>query len=409
MGFLKNIGNKFNELDNRLKKQAREAAERANESFKKAERAIADAAKKADAFAKKEAQKLLDKAKSDFNKLKDLDKKIKKGLHNLAGKVRNVFKKLVGKTVLKMVANSLKANIHGMATRLYPAIAPISDLKAKRFSPKFVPKSKVIYEKLLAKWIEFGGDKNKLDDAIKQGSSKRIFKFKNNPYLPKGLKHSFDGDYSNAEGEPNTDESGQFDKGADVTPPLSTDEQNQLSEAGVDEVSGEEKHKGWHSFMAFIKNLFHKHKAEDESPYEEPAPGVEPPDDAKNFADDLKADKPNLDALQKTAGDAEDIMNEYSPKKTDSKATGPSKVINARTPSKQPSDSKKQIIGAVAGAVVGGAIGYIAMPKKRKLSIPIGLVAGAGIGFAVGKMLNKHSDIYPHVEEPKNPNQLKIN
>jgi len=414
MGWFKNLGNSISNEQKHIGEQVAAAATRANNSLHDAEQKIKEAAQKADALAKKVAQDALNKAKQDFNKFKDLNKKIFKSLNDLAGKVRGAFKKMLRKIALKMVYNSIKLNVHGFATRLYPAIAPIGDLKAKGFSAKFQPKSKNVYNELLAKWVEMGGTKEKLDEAIIAGAGKRMHKFKNNPYKATSTSNSviigkpkssgFDGEYSNADATANTDESATFDTGADVATgsqsSITAQDQAELADAGATDVAPEEKHKHWAAFMAWVHNLFHKHKAAEESPYDESATNP----DAGAYKDDAAADKANTDALNNIpAGDVNDIVGSISPKTPDSLDKGNSQV-KIKLP-KGGDGKTKEILCAIGGAAALSAVAFYAFPTKRKLFLPIAILAGAAAGYFAGSKLGGSKT---HPATPADPSKLKI-
>jgi len=428
MSWLKNLGNSISTEQKHIAEQLAQAAKNANNSLHIAEQKIKEAAQKADALAKKAAQDALNKAKQDFIKFKDLNKKIFKSLKDLTGKVRGAFKKLLRKAALKMVYNSIKLNVHGFATRLYPAIAPISDLKRKGFAAKFQPKSKNVYSELLAKWIEMGGTKDKLDEAIMAGAGRRMHKFKTNPYKPTGTatgtdltkrtsksfsKLGFDGDYSNVDGDANTSESSTFDAGADIgtgsAANVNSDDQKELADAGATDVSPEEKHKHWTAFVSWIHNLFHKHKAADESPYDDSAAGTGGGDaggnsDAANYKVDAEEDKTNTDALNNIpAADVNDIVGSISPKTPDSLDKGNSQV-KIKLP-KADASKTKEILFAVGGAAALSAVAFYAFPTKRKLFLPIAILAGAAAGYFAG---SKFGGTKAHPATPVDPSKLKI-
>ena len=416
MGWLHDLGNQISADAQRLADETRNAAIKANESRKRAEQAIKDAAGKADALAKKLAADALAKAKSDFDKFKELNKRALKKLNDLTGRVRGAYKKLLRKAILKMVYNALKGNIHLYATRLYPAIAPSAELKAKGFSAKYQPKSVKTYNEILSKWIEMGGDKSKLDEAIRLGAGKRVLKFRKNPYSPdkqiyrsQATEHrrGIDSTVYNLEGDEEEDMS-KLTAGADVnTEKLTPEESADLSDAGVTDAEPAEKHKHWHAFMAFMHHVFHKHDASNESPYvpptgDEPAPDGSPDKSSPNNYDaDVKLDKSNTDALAKTPmGDVKDILDTASPKTSDPKDKGESKVMVPTEAS--PVTNKRKIATSAAGSLLLGTIAFFAFPSKRKFAIPAAMLVGAGVGYWVA--IN-HKSEKPLLKTPVDPDK----
>lgn len=425
----KDIENAISDEQRRLADAAQRLANEANEKRKQAEQMIKDAAEKATAEAKRLAQKAIDDAKKAHNAFVSANKKVFKRLQDLAGKVRGAYKKLLRKAMLKMVYNSIRANVHGYATRLYPAIAPVGTLKANRFSSKFQPKAKKSYDEILAKWIELGGIKEKLDEAIMKGANVRIFKFKKNPYVAekqqvvvsrkewsvaKDHKAGVDGfGWSNLEGD---DENMPPDNaGAADNIPISADENADLADNGATEAEPEEKHKKWHAFMAFMHHVFHKHEADTESPYVPPTADTATPTAAdksgatpniptpNTFDEDLKNDKPITDELAKaSSGDINEALDAVSPKKDDSKDKGESKSLVTNTDGG--ASHKKMIMYSVGGAIISGAIAFFAFPSKRKFALPIAILSGGGAGALIGKKLTTQKE----VEMPKNVDNLKV-
>ena len=403
-----NLGDQINEGERKAREAPQHAADEANRLRKEAEQKVKDAAAKATAEAKKLADKAKEDAKKAYDKFKEADKKIKKRLSDLGGRVRKAYKKLLRKAMLKMMYNSIRMNVHGWAVKLYPAIAPVGELKQRRFSASYRDKAIKVYNELANKWVEMGGDKSKLDDAIRQGQSKAIFKWKKNPYAAenKGVgimtvshkigatKSGFDGYSVDGDDE---DGSAEFDSGSDVTSgstnTTTADDNSELNDAGVDGVSAPEKHAKWHHFMAWVIHLFHKHKADEESPYQPDAPEKGANDDQTN------ADKANTDELSKTpTADIDKTMTETNPTIADDKDKGESTTMGNSTSG---GSKKNGMIGAAAGAVVLGAIAFFAFPSKRKFLLPTGIIAGAGIGYVAGQKLIKNKV----AEMPKDPSK----
>ena len=303
---------------------------------------------------------ILNKAKA---RAKKIDANIKKKVTKLKDKIgkagkafRNRFRGILRKGVLKNISR----NVHGMATRLYPAVAPADAISKARFKKPFVAKSKKIYSELLSKWKKMGGEEKDLKDAIISGSSKGIFKLRKrstrstsspttqtqiNKVGEKqyrktgggkalGLSETgtgFDGDeYSNltdesllsgltnmsmlnASGEDNSD----YFYGM-ISPDVSiyygedgsetSAEEGVPNEAGtVEEVPAQEEvQKSNKGFMAWLMGLFKKNKAQ-ENPYEADAPV------ADKFDADTKEDNKNLPADKEATNDVmKDLDNNDS-------------------------------------------------------------------------------------------------
>jgi hypothetical protein len=257
----------------RLRDKANEARRLADEARKRAEQKVKDAANAVGEVAKKEAKRLAEEAKrtaenakkianNAVSKVKDADKKVKKRLKDLSGKVRKAYKKLLQKTVLKGTEVAIKSNASGIASRLYPAIASSTDIKAKKMKASFVPTSKTAYAQVLSKWKGLGGTEAKLNAAIKQGISVKKFGFSGEVEryaLP------YPNNSSNFVQTPNRNPfqlySGADGTGEDVQ--LTAEEQAELDNYGIEEPA--EKQSGIKAFVAWIKSLFHKK----DSPYEE--------------------------------------------------------------------------------------------------------------------------------------------
>lgn len=123
-------------------------------------------------------KKILDKAKARAKKIDaNIKKKVTK-LKDKLGKVGKDFRNRVRGVLRKGILKNISRNVHGMATRLYPAVAPADAISKARFKKPFVAKSKKIYSDLLSKWKKFGGEEKDLKDAIISGSSKGIFKLR---------------------------------------------------------------------------------------------------------------------------------------------------------------------------------------------------------------------------------------
>lgn len=255
---------KAEEAANKAKEAAKKAKEKAEELAKKAKKQADDARKNIEQTAKDAAKSTKDQLKAAGKNIeqttRDIDKNIKRTAKELSDKARKAMKKLLGKAVLGMTFTAIRTNQLGIATRLYPAIANNQEIKASKFKPSFIPKSKMSYAEILKKWKENGGKEEKLNEAIRKGAKLRFKK-------PKS-KLSFDGiGYSNIEG----DELSRPEIAENVTDVSVTPEEAAAvaEETGSTEVVEEQKVSGWNKFLAFIMNIFKKNKASDEVPYED--------------------------------------------------------------------------------------------------------------------------------------------
>ncbi len=340
MGFWSKVTSALSDAEKNARADAKQAKTRAQKladdvanKEKDAQKKLQDLSKAATAEAKKlaqkahdDAQKALDHAKTlAKNAGKDLqnaNKKVKKRLHDLGGKIRKAYKKLLRKATLAGVYASIRANANGLATRLYPAIATDSVNKSNKIKASFISTSKAAYSQVLNKWNALGGKTEKLNEAIKQGSSLHFLKPSSSLYpkdttqhvqqtgtsngkvIPshnKGLfGHGFDGEvtkyalpFPNNSGMSNfiqvpvsanykveifsgidssTNDStltaaDNITTGTDAT--VTPDEQKALDDYSITDAQPEEKHSHWKAFIAWVRSLFHKKgTTTDESPYD---------------------------------------------------------------------------------------------------------------------------------------------
>jgi len=235
--------------------------------------------------------------------VKNTVQKVTKKINQLIGKARTGMQKLLKKAILKRVSASIRINMHGIATRLYPAIISENEAVRLRYKKSFISKAKSSYNEVLSEWIKLGGTRESLNASIVVGARKRIYRFKkSSPYVtqtstgsnaPK--KSSFDGGWSNWNSDyssvmgPEEDEIPEDEIPEDSTPDPSTEtltaeEIDALDEQGAEEtVDSEEKQKGFKAFIQRILAIFRKNKAE-EIPYEEGTT------EATNFNADTQAD-----------------------------------------------------------------------------------------------------------------------
>ena len=220
--------------------------------------------------------------KTKKKKVKKVFKKLKDKVGKTGKNFRNKFRKIVRQGILF----NLKKNIHGMSTRLYPAVAPESSLK--KYKKSYIAKVKKLYPELLKKWTNLGGKEKDLKDAILEGSKRRFLRGKisfdassNNDVYAEFYEtyrsFLYDENLSNAEGD---------------------------EESDVDEIPDEEEtKKSTRGFFAWLRRLFKKEDAL-ENPYESGT------SESSEFSEDEKADEANvpsdseageIDELEKTS------------------------------------------------------------------------------------------------------------
>jgi hypothetical protein len=214
--------------------------------------------------------------KNIFNKSKDKLKKkitsIKEKRGKAGKKLRNKLRKLIKKDILY----KLKNNIHGLSSRLYPAIASENELKNKKYKKSYISKSQKIYSDLLKRWFKLGGNEDELRSAIIEGAKKR--RFAKSPYK------SFSG-YN--------DSYGFYEY-------FSYNDGQEEQEQTEDIPSEEEKNKGIRGFFAWIISLFKKNNA-NENPFEE------------GSKENIEFEKDNLEDIGNQPNESEannDVLNE---------------------------------------------------------------------------------------------------
>jgi F0F1-type ATP synthase membrane subunit b/b' len=331
----KNLGKNINDAEKKARDLANQLAQKAKDLQAQAERLKKDADQKAHDLANAataEAKKLAQKAHDDAQKaadhaktlaenagkdLKKANKNVKKRLQDLSGKIRQAYKKLLRKSTLAGVYSLIRINASGVATLLYPSIAPATEIKNRKIKASFIPESKSAYAKVLAKWTSLGGKESKLNDAITAGSKLNISKSTASYYPPKGntspIKNITTAGIQPVSGikkaglNGNSQFSGEVDRyslpfpnnsgmsnfiqvpvsanykveifsgcggmmsSADGTDPnavstetLTPEEQAALDNYDISDTQPEEKHAHWKAFIAWIKSLFKKK----ETPYE---------------------------------------------------------------------------------------------------------------------------------------------
>lgn len=343
------IANKAKEAAKKAKAEAdriaNQAKDAANRAKAEADRIAKKAKEQAEAAKKNLEQTTKDAIKSTKDQIKDAAKNIKTTAKELSDKAKQAFRKLLGNAVLGMTYTAIRSNQLGIATRLYPAIASSSEIKVSKFKPSFVPKAKLSYADVLKKWKENGGKEEKLNEAIRLGAKLRFKKNKS--------KLSFDANnYYNADG----------DELNDLSIPQSTDDVSNITvtpdetsavieETGDAEVTEEQKISGWKKFLAFIMNVFKRHKADEEVPYEEGSA------EASAYSEDAASVADQVSRLENLDSDGNIVIDEDLPI-SDKDKTSDDKILGM---------SKGTAIGVAIGIVVlaiGGVILYKKYGKK---------------------------------------------
>ena len=365
------LAQKAREEAERAAKKIKEEAERQKKQLQELKNKVDNKAKQIRDKAKDKAKKLANKAKDDAKKLRkqieDTQKKIGKNLKKVGKKLRDMakglrdkFKNAFRKVLRNLILKSIRKNVHGLATRMFTAIATPDEIKLRKFKPAFVNKAKGLYSKVLSDWKKLGGTEEEFNEAVRQGGSKKFLK---NPY--KNINgnnpdefYSYlvcEDSYYGADGD--TDEDNELlqaqaeqEKAEEETAVVINEE-----EATLDVPDEQEKQKGLKAFIAKILALFKKNKA-DENPYED---GTE---EATDFANQDSQDLGNRpeesdsdnQILKDLEGGEEDEKTEKDSKK---ESTGDDKILGM---------PKKVAIGVgIALLAVGGFVAYKYFKGKK--------------------------------------------
>lgn len=310
------IAKKAKEEAERIANQAKEKAKKAKEE---ADRLAKKAKEQADAAKKNIEQTTKDALKSTKDQLKAAGKNIKNTAKELSDKAKKAMKKLLGKAVLGMTYTAIRSNQLGIATRLYPAVANGQEIKASKFKPSFIPKSKMSYTEILKKWKENGGKEEKLVEAIRKGAKVRFGKPKKKLSFSGTEYYSFSAsDYYNATGEELTNP----EITENVTNVTVTPEETAaiVEETGSNEVVEEQKVSGWNKFLAFIMNIFKKNKASEEIPYEDGSA------EAASYSEDLSAVSDDIKNIENFDASGYIDLDENLPV-SDAKKIGDDKIL----------------------------------------------------------------------------------
>jgi hypothetical protein len=331
------IANKAKEAAQKAKAEAdriaNQAKDAANRAKAEADRIAKKAKEQAEAAKKNLEQTTKDAIKSTKDQIKDAAKNIKTTAKELSDKAKQAFRKLLGKAVLGMTYTAIRSNQLGIATRLYPAIASSSEIKVSKFKPSFVPKAKLSYADVLKKWKENGGKEEKLNEAIRLGAKLRFKKNKS--------KLSFDANnYYNADGDelndlsipPSTDDVSNITVTPDETSAV-------IEETGDSEVTEEQKISGWKKFLAFIMNVFKRHKADEEVPYEEGSA------EASAYSEDAASVADQVSGLENLDSSGNIIIDDNLP------------ISDARVAT----NNDDKILGMSKGTAIGVGIGVLVL------------------------------------------------
>lgn len=271
-------------LADKIKKNIKDAGKNIKDTTKDAKgniiKNIKDARKNIKDTTKAAGKNIKDNVKDAGKNIKETLGKVVKTLKekggNLGKNFRNRFRGLMRRGILFNIKN----NIHGTATKLYPAIG---GTLPKAYKKSYANASKRIYAEVLKKWKNLGGNEADLNSAITKGYAKRKFlkaPFKSATgddsysmyvfYTPSNQVYWLDSlddrkqytMYHNGDGEEDLEGLGDYSSSIDgVTNP----------ETGEEEVvSQEEEVKGIRAFFAWFRNLFRRITGKDnENPFEE--------------------------------------------------------------------------------------------------------------------------------------------
>jgi hypothetical protein len=317
-------------------------------------------------FIKKEKDAIKKGIKNEKAKIKKVVKKLKDKVGSVGKKLRNKFRSILRKNIVF----GIKHNVHGMAAKLYPAVASQEEIKKRRYKASYVAKSKKIYAELIDRWKGLGGDEKDMKNAITEGSSKGFLK---SPY--KSFSGNNSDDFYNYYSyiadkhygaDSSTDDDNTPPDTTTTTDTATTDSTDTTTT--VDEVPDKgETVKAKKGFFAWLASLFHKHGAK-ENPYEDGTPA------AATFSSNAKADAGNEPKPEEANNDAIKSIVETSKTddaggKTDTEKSDDSKVDETTddgtsTEEKKASgvnvssdkifgfDKKKVIIGSAIGGIL---------------------------------------------------------
>lgn len=348
------ISNNIN--DSRVRHELSNANDEFSNANGKLRKKLKDARDKIKNKLKHDRDAIKNKVKGARDKIKKIRKSIKEKVGKAGKKLRN---RLRG-ALRKDIKFKIEHNIHGMATRLYPAIITPQEVTKKKFKKAFAINAKKVHMDFLSRWIKLGGTEAELKDAIIKGASKRLPK---NPYKSADGVNDSDAfyDYITAPEDENeySIDADEYESSADASP----------SDAVEEVPTKEETKKGSRGFFAWLKSLFHKHKA-DENPYEATAP------ESKTFEKDTVEDKGNepspseanndtLAEIDKTSV-SDDAGGDTDEQKSDER-TGKDMTDNPKSMSNDKILGMSKPVFWISTVLVASAIGFgIYKLAKRK-------------------------------------------
>lgn len=352
-------------LGDKIKKNIKDAGKNIKDTTKAAGKNIKDNVK--------DAGKNIKKNIKDAGKnIKDTLGKVVKTLKEKGGKLGKNFRNKFRGVLRRGILFNIKNNIHGTATKLYPAIG---GALPKAYKKPYINASKKIYSEVVKKWKNLGGNEADLQSAIKSGYAKRKFlkaPFKSATgddsysmytfYTPSNQVYWLDSltdrnqytMYHNQDGEEDLEGLGDYSASIDgVTNP----------ETGEEEVvSQEEEVKGIRAFFAWFRNLFRRITGKDnENPFEEGTTeseefANEQAGDEGNQPDESEANDQDILALENQSqqddagGDTDQSAGEDGNRLDDDKILGIPKIAFW--------------IGVSAIVLIGGFVVYKKFIKK---------------------------------------------
>ena len=315
------------------------------------------------------------KLKKRLNDLKNLPKKA-------AQTLRNKARKIIRRKILSLIRH----NVHGIATRAYPAVAySDADLKQRGYKTSFISKAKNAYAELVSEWKKIGGNESDLKAAILKGSNKRMLQ---NPYsntaaaISSSVSKGIGGHFSKVEGDSieydtsdefynwlmdtfsNADDDSSDDSSGDDAAAKDLDSTG--TDADNTNIDPKDTKKGLKGIIAKILSIFKKHKA-DEIPLDESTPAGQQmkQDDSADKKNQPSASEANNDATKELDGNAD----EDKPNSSDDPYKGKSEDPDAKFLGFIPMQYKWFAIGGAGLLVTGIFIAVIVNVSGKKNSV----------------------------------------
>ena len=129
----------------RYEKCAKENRKKLAEKIKTKVKTVKEKVKTKTDKAKTNIKKKTEKARANFKKQVT---KLKDKVGKLGKNFRNKFRSVMRKGILFNIKN----NIHGTASRLYPAVASDNEVASKKYKKSFVGKSRNMYSQVVKQW-----------------------------------------------------------------------------------------------------------------------------------------------------------------------------------------------------------------------------------------------------------------